>query len=90
MELKKKLNQYEHKEGEYCITFDVASLLTNVPLNDTTEMIVYKIPESEISKRNIKNLLKSVTGGVFQHSGKFYTHIVYMGWGWGSPYFGQF
>ena len=25
--------------------------------------------------RNTKNLLKSVTGGVFQHSGKLYTQI---------------
>ena len=67
------LNQYEHKEGDYCISFDVISLFTNVPLNETIEMIVNKVPESAIPKRNIKNLLQSVTGGVFQHSGKLYT-----------------
>ena len=73
--LKNKRNQYEHKEGDHCISFDVVPLFTNVPLNETIEIIVTKVPESEIPKRNIKNLLKSFTGGVFQHSVNC-THIL--------------
>ena len=38
-------------------------------------MIVNKVPESVIPTRNINNLLQSVTGGIFQHSGKLYTQI---------------
>ena len=69
-ELKKK-----HKEGHYCISFDVVSLITDVPLNGTIEMIFNKVPESEISKKSLTNLLKSVTGGLFQHNSKLYTQI---------------
>ena len=51
LELKKRnqQNQYEHKEGHYCISFGVVPLFSN---------IVNKVPESEIPKRNIKTLLK--------------------------------
>ena len=38
-------------------------------------MIVNKVSEIEIPKRNLTNLLKSVTGGVFQHNSKLYTQI---------------
>ena len=38
-------------------------------------MIVNKVPENVIPKKNSKNLLQLVTGGVFQHSGKLYTQI---------------
>ena len=38
-------------------------------------MIVNKVPEIEIPQRNLTNLLKSVTGGVFQHNSKLYTQI---------------
>ena len=67
--------QYEHKEGDNCISFEVVSLFTNSPLNETIEMTINKLPEREIPKRRIKNLLKLFTGGVFQHSGKLYTHF---------------
>ena len=40
LELKKKLSQYEHMKGDYCISFDVVSLFTNIPLNETIEMKV--------------------------------------------------
>ena len=49
LELKKTRNQYEHKEGDYCISFGVVPLFTN---------IVNKVQESEIPKRNIKTLHK--------------------------------
>ena len=29
----KKINQYEHNDCDYCISFDIESLFTNVPLN---------------------------------------------------------
>ena len=73
--LQKKMNQYKHNEYDYSKSFDVVSFFSNVPLNETIKTIVNKLPESEIPKRNIKNLLKSVTGGVFQHTGKLYTQI---------------
>ena len=38
-------------------------------------MVVSKVSEIEIPKRNLTNLLKSVTGGVFQHNSKLYTQI---------------
>ena len=38
-------------------------------------MIVNKVSEIEILKRNLTNLLKSVTGGLFQHNSKFDTQI---------------
>ena len=62
-------------EGGFCLSFDLVSLFTNVHLNETIEMTVNKVPENEIPQRNTKNLLKSVTGGVFQHGGKLYTQI---------------
>ena len=33
-EFLEKLSKYERKDGDYCISFDVASLFTNVPITD--------------------------------------------------------
>ena len=45
-------------------------VINHVSLNET---IVNKVAKSEIPKRNLTNLLKSVNGGLFQHKSKFYT-----------------
>ena len=74
-EFLEKLSQYEHKDGDYCISFDVVSLFTNVPLNETIEMITNGLPDSNIPKKSLTSLLKCVTGGLFQYNNKLYSQI---------------
>ena len=65
---------------DYCITFDVVSLFTNVPLNETIQMIANGVRDSTIPQPNMLNLLKSVTGGLFQYNKKLYSfhHIIFI------------
>ena len=50
-ELLDKLSKYKHRNEDYCISFDVVSLFTNVPLNVTINLISSKITS------NIFNIL---------------------------------
>ena len=74
-EFLEKLSKYERKDGDYCISFDVVSLFTNVPLNETLQMIANGVRDSTIPQSNMLNLLKSVTGGLFQYNKQLYTQI---------------
>ena len=74
-EFLEKLSKHERKDGDYCISFDVVSLFTNVPLNETIQMIANGVRDSTIPQLNMLNLLKSVTGGLFQYNKKLYTQI---------------
>ena len=60
-----KLCKYKCKDNNYCISFEVVSLFTNVPLNETLQMITNGVPDSTIPKSNMINLLKSVLEACF-------------------------
>ena len=61
------------------VSFDVVSLFTNVPLNDTIKIISsYLYPEGVEScmpfpKKSFEKLMKIATGGLFMHQDRFYT-----------------
>ena len=74
-EFLEKLSKYERKDGDYCISFDVVSIFTNVPLNETIQMIANGVRDSIIPQSNMLNHLKSDTGGLFQYNKKLYTQI---------------
>ena len=72
-EFLEKFSRYERKDSYYCISFDVVSLFTNVPLNETIQMIANRVRDRTIPQSNMLNLIKFVTGGILQYNKKLYT-----------------
>ena len=67
----KKLNEFEIRPNDYCVSFDVTSLFTNVPLKQTIQIIADHIYSNEakltptFSKECFIKLLMIATGGMF-------------------------
>ena len=72
-EFLEKLNKFKIQPGDKCLSFDVSSLFTNVPLTETIEMIADHIYSEKASltpsfdKEAFIKLLKIATGGVFMY-----------------------
>ena len=73
-----KLRQMEHQKEDYCISFDIVSLFTNVPLTETIHMIANDLYDPTqtnkppMKKSGLIELLKLATGGMFSHRGRIY------------------
>ena len=73
-----KLKDLEMHEGDYCMSFDIVSLFTNVPLAETIEIVANSICEQQsiaqsMPKSSLISLLKRATSGVFTHRNELYT-----------------
>ena len=74
-----KLKQFCFEPTDILVSFDVVSLFTNVPLEQTIKIIADKIYESDnqpkFSKVVFKKLLNIATSGIFLYNGRFYRQI---------------
>ena len=67
-----KLKDLELHEGDYCISFDIVSLFTNVPLDETISIVANAMHDQPVSKPSLIALLKRATGGIFTHRNQLY------------------
>ena len=75
VEFLNRLKEFELNEEDLCMSFDIVSLFTNVPLEETINIIANDIyPEdANLGQRSsLMILLKSATGGMFTHRGQVY------------------
>ena len=69
----KSLNDFKHETGDKSVSFDVVSLFTNVPLNQTIQIIADHIYSTSakltppFKKEGFIKLLEIATGGMFLH-----------------------
>ena len=75
----KEINELQHSD-KYLTSFDVVSLYTNIPLNETIELAVKiikdKEPQLNISKKELTQLFKFATAEThFLFEGKIYYQI---------------
>ena len=73
------LNEFKFDSNHKLVSFDVSSLFTNVPLDDTIQIIANTIYSEQqnpnrpiFEKRIFIKLLQLATKGIFMHKGKFY------------------
>ena len=77
-EVLKRLEEFDFQENDYCVSFDVVSLFTNIPLEDTIVLVANKLYSKDAIKRppmpkaSFTALLKEATGGLFSHRGVLY------------------
>ena len=77
-EFLEQLKGFDHKGGDFCISFDVVSLFTNIPLSQTIGIVAdYLYAETNNSKpkmprESLVSLLECATGGIFSHRGQLY------------------
>ena len=68
-----KLNKFDVQPGDYSISFDVVSLFTNVPLNETIQIISDRIYSKKskftppFKQEAFVELMKIARGGMFLH-----------------------
>ena len=73
-----RLKCFQHEAGDFCISFDVVSLFTNIPLEQTINIVAnYLYDEANtnkpaIPKGSLISLLRCATGGIFTHRGELY------------------
>ena len=78
VEFIKQMDEFEHQDGDYCISFDVVSLFTNIPLTETIEIVArcYCAETSSnkpsIPEESFVRLLQCATGGTFSHRQRLY------------------
>jgi len=90
IELIDRLQNYNFKPTQNLVSFDVTSLFTNVPLEETIDIIgntVYSPENKEnlppIRKSDFKQLLRLATEGMFLYKNKLYQQL--NGVAMGSP-----
>lgn len=77
-----KISKVKPKEGQYIVSFDVESLFTNVPTDDTIDIIIDKIFVRGVSsfhgltEEDLRSLLETcIKRSHFQFNGAFYDQI---------------
>ena len=75
-----KLQQFNFNQKHHLVSFDVASLFTNVPLRETIDSITQKIYSDKtcappIRKEHFTELLSIATQGMFLYKNKLYQLI---------------
>jgi hypothetical protein len=77
------LNSIKPQQSDVCVSFDIKSLYTNVPLDevidDVAEVLygnetdsIFKTHQKKLTKQVFKNLLKKCSKSVFLHNGHVY------------------
>ena len=69
-----QISSFDLQPSHVLLSYDVVSLFTNIPLNETTDIVCnYAYQQHsppKYSKKTIKKLLQIATGGYFLHRGK--------------------
>lgn len=74
-----KLNAFTFEPGETIVSFDVCSLFTNVPLQETIDIITDQLYSTEnadpppFPKKSFKKLLSCATNGIFMYKDEIYS-----------------
>ena len=77
----KKLEEFEFSGGDNCVSFDVCSLYTNVPLDETIGLIADKVYSTTSAivppfpKKVFLKLLKFATSGMFLYNDRLYKQV---------------
>ena len=76
------MSETKINQDEYIVSFDVSSLFTNVPVNETIEIVLNKLFKSKfdtfhgLSRRNLRELLEICTQkSIFCFDGQYYEQI---------------
>ena len=76
-----KVDQFQFKDDDYLVSFDIVNLFTNVPLQDSIDLAcsyVYSDSSSCVPpfpQSTFKKLLIQANGGCFMHKSKLYKQI---------------
>ena len=76
-----KINEVKIEEGDYCVSFDVKSLFTNIPLEETIKIVAdYIFADNSrilvpMSKLIFTRLLRLATQGMFLYKNTLYQQI---------------
>ena len=72
-----RIKAYQFNPNDVMVSFDVVSLFTNVPLNETIDIIAnyiydknHNLPKPPFKKLIFKRIMKLATGGIFMHMDK--------------------
>ena len=74
-----RLKEFNIEERDYCLSFDVVSLFTNIPLEETIAMIAEQLYSDNntkgvppMPKLSFVELVKCATSGIFAHRDKLF------------------
>ena len=76
-----KLQEFQLQNGDYSVSFDVSSLYTNVPLEETIHLIAEKVYSSgskkvpPFKKKEFIKLMKFATGGMFLYNDRLFKQV---------------
>ena len=74
-----QISSFDFKPSHVLVSYDVVSLFTNIPLNETIDIVCnyvyHNIRHQNILRRLLKSSFKLQTGGYFLHRGKLYCQI---------------
>ena len=76
-----KLQDFQFSDGDNCVSFDVCSLYTNVPLDETIRLIADKVYSTTshivppFPKKVFLKLLKFATSGMFLYNDRLYKQL---------------
>ena len=72
------LSRFQFEKGDYCVSYDVVSLFTNIPLDETITLISNILYSDASEKKppmpkcSFIELLKTATGGLFSYQSTLY------------------
>ena len=74
-----QISSFDFLPSHVLVSYDVVSLFTNIPLNETIDIVCNYVYQQhsppKYSKETFKKLLQIATGGYFIHRGKLYCQI---------------
>ena len=78
-EFLQRLKNINQKSDDYCISFDIVSLFTNIPLDETistiAETLYSKANTPPMPRESFVSLLKNATSGIFSHRQQLYKQV---------------
>ena len=74
-----QISSFDFQPSNVLVSYDVVSLFTNIPWNETIDIVCNYVYQQhsppKYSKETLKKLLQITTGSYFLHQGKLYCQI---------------